>query len=394
MSERITKINLDVEKFTSILQDLNSRFSHSMPRAEHEAYKEKTQMEIEKLSNELKESNAIRSLVEDNATKIGEIEVAEVGRTSDLLRSMEGAKEMWPEWLQRVAGIESRITDLGSRMNDQVDTMKLQSTVIDLQSQQSNMISQSEIDGHKEKICELEARLAQSRPVREVDDLSSRIQELEARLSSMVDKASVDDLQERIVELETSLSETIPKSEASAQSIELEARIDASNSENQALKYRITDLQSELESTIPRIEAENRVVELEEKLRELQQAIDNLQTNVAEGDISTQTELGRRFQFGGVHADATTVAEFRDRLSELGHEEIEKFLRGGDFERWLGETMGEVDLAYRVSCVRAGTCTGDELKNQLLQVLQSSQSSEPELTASAVAFNPYNTYSA
>ena len=383
MSERTTKINLDVKKFTSILQDLNSRLSQSMPRTEHEAYKEKTQMEIEKLSNELNESNAMRSLVEGTATKIGEIEVAEVGRTSDLLRSMEGAKEMWAEWLQRVAGIESRIANLGSRMDNQVDTMKLQSTVIDLQSHQRNMVSQSEIDGQKEKIFELEARLAQSRPVSEVDDLSSRIREFEERLSSMVDKASADALQQRIVELETSLSETIPKSEASAQSIELEARVNASNSENQALKHRITDLQSELESTIPRAEAENRVVELEERLRELQQAIDRLQINVAEGDISTQTELGLRFQFGGGHADATTVAEFRDRLNELGHEEIEKFLRGGDFERWLGETMGEADLAYRVSCVRAGTCTGDELRNQLLQVLQISQSSESELIASA-----------
>lgn len=370
MSERATKINLDVKKFTSILQDLNSRLSQSMPRAEHEAYKEESQMEIEKLANELKESSAMRSLVEGTATKIGEIEAAEVGRTSDLLRSMEGAKELWGEGLRRIAGIESQISNLESRVDNQVDTMKLQARVIDLQSQQSTMVSQSEIDGQKEKISELEARLVQSRPVSEIEERSSRIRELEDRLSSTVDKASAEELQQRI-------------SEASAQSIELNTRIGVSNSENQALKNRIIDLESELESTIPRIEAENRVVELEERLRELQHAIDNVQMNVADGHIGAQAEVGRRFQFGGVHADATTVDEFRDRLNELGHDEIEKFLRGGDFERWLGGTMGEADLAHRVSCVREGTYAGDELRNQLLLALQSSQSSESELVASA-----------
>ena len=191
MSERATKINLDVKKFTSILQDLNSRLSQSMPRAEHEAYKEESQMEIEKLANELKESSAMRSLVEGTATKIGEIEAAEVGRTSDLLRSMEGAKELWGEGLRRIAGIESQISNLESRVDNQVDTMKLQARVIDLQSQQSTMVSQSEIDGQKEKISELEARLVQSRPVSEIEERSSRIRELEDRLSSTVDKAGI-----------------------------------------------------------------------------------------------------------------------------------------------------------------------------------------------------------
>ena len=46
-------------------------------------------------------------------------------------------------------------------------------------------------------------------------------------------------------------------------------------------------------------------MELEERLRELQHAIDNVQMNVADGHIGAQAEVGRRFQFGGVHADAT-----------------------------------------------------------------------------------------
>lgn len=229
MSERATKIHSEVKKLITTVKELQSQLAQSVPKAEHDTMKAKAVSELEIMEKELKEARQSRPLMEETVTLLRDNGTVEARRAADLQKSVDDVMGLSEKCVQKIESIEV-----------QIGTMP-------------------------------------------------RLHELESQISNSVSRSSAEELKNRVLELEMSLSETIPKVEASARINELEGNLTAKDGENERLRNHIRQLESELSSMMPRAEADSRVFELEERLRELEQAINQLRSNIIDNPVAIQS---------------------------------------------------------------------------------------------------------
>jgi hypothetical protein len=62
---------------------------------------------------------------------------------------------------------------------------------------------------------------------------------------------------------------------------------------------------------------------------------------------------------------AASLREFVERINEVNVKSLEFHLYRGDFEKWIGETLEDKELAEDIRKLQKMSLTGDALRNQL-----------------------------
>jgi hypothetical protein len=66
---------------------------------------------------------------------------------------------------------------------------------------------------------------------------------------------------------------------------------------------------------------------------------------------------------------AASLKEFVEKINEVNVKSLEFHLYRGDFEKWIGETLEDKELAEDIRKLQKISLTGDALRNQLSMII-------------------------
>ena len=90
---------------------------------------------------------------------------------------------------------------------------------------------------------------------------------------------------------------------------------------------------------------------------------------------SVPFEKGFHFTENGNYTGITAISlpEFIEKLRVVNIESIQFHYSRGDFQNWIQETIGDLELANRMCYIKSGT-KGERLREQLLRIVQNRMS--------------------
>lgn len=66
---------------------------------------------------------------------------------------------------------------------------------------------------------------------------------------------------------------------------------------------------------------------------------------------------------------ASSLKEFMEKINEVNVKSLEFHFYRGDFEKWIGETLEDKELAEHIRIFRNSSSTGEKLRNELYLIV-------------------------